>query len=69
VYDSELVNREAEKAKKIVHLLYEYFMGHEKELPQEYALCGEPLVNRVVDHVAGMTDQYAIRTAVDLGLS
>jgi len=68
VYGSELVNREAEKAKKIVHLLYEYFMEHENELPQEYVLCGEPLVRRVVDHVAGMTDQYAMRTAVDLGL-
>ena len=69
VYNSELVNREAEKARKTVRLLYEYYMGHEEELPQEYALCGEPLARGVVDYVAGMTDQYAIRMAANLGLS
>ena len=68
VYNSDLVNQEAEKAKKIVCLLYEYFMEHEDGLPGEYALCNEPLPRRVVDYVAGMTDQYAIRMSENLGL-
>ncbi len=68
VYNSEVVNREAEKAKKTVRLLYEYFMAHEGQLPNEYAVCGEPLARRVLDYVAGMTDQYAMRRAGDLDL-
>lgn len=68
VYNSEVVNREAEKAKKIVRLLYEYFMAHEGQLPSEYAICGEALGRRVSDYVAGMTDQYAMRRAKDLDL-
>jgi len=68
VYNSEAVNREAEKARKTVRLLYEYFMAHESQLPHEYAICGEPLDRRVLDYVAGMTDQYAMGRAKDLGL-
>lgn len=68
VYNSEVVNGEAEKARKTVRLLYEYFMAHEGQLPNEYAIGGEPLARRVLDYVAGMTDQYAMRRAGDLDL-
>ena len=68
VYDSELVNREADKARRVVCLLYEHFMRHEDQLPSELKLSNEPLARRVVDYVAGMTDQYALRSAEDLGL-
>jgi dGTPase len=69
VYNSEVVECESDRAKGTVRCLHEHFMGHEEQLPNEYALCGEPLARRVLDYVAGMTDQYAMRTARDLGLS
>jgi len=69
VYNSEMVEAESDRAKGTVRRLYEHFMGHEEQLPNEYAQGGEPLARRVLDHVAGMTDQYAMRRARDLGLS
>ena len=68
VYDSEFVNREAGVARLVVRRLYEHFMGHEDQLPGELKLPDEPLARRVVDYVAGMTDQYALQVAKDLGL-
>jgi dGTPase len=68
VYDCELVNREADVARLVVRRLYEHFMGHEAQLPGELRLSGEPLGRRVVDYVAGMTDQYARQMAQGLGL-
>jgi dGTPase len=69
VYDSELVNREADEARLVVRRLYEHFMGHEDQLPGELRLSDDPLARRVVDYVAGMTDQYALQVAKGLGLS
>ena len=69
VYDASLAKEEANKARRVVRLLYEYFMKHEEKLPQEYALYNESLARRVVDYIAGMTDQYALRVADGLRLS
>jgi dGTPase len=68
VYDSELVNRESDVARLVVRRLYEHFMEHEDQLPGELRLWDEPLGRRVVDYVAGMTDQYALQVARGLGL-
>ncbi len=68
VYNSGLVEREASKARKVVHLLYDYYVKHEERLPEDYTLSGEPLARRVVDYVAGMTDQYALQAASEAGL-
>ncbi len=68
VYNPSLVKEEAKRARKVVRLLYEYFMKHEEKLPQEYALYNESLARRVVDYIAGMTDQYALRVADGLHL-
>jgi dGTPase len=68
VYDSQLVNREADVARHVVRRLYEHFMGHEDQLPGELRLSDDPLARRVVDYVAGMTDQYAVQVAKGLGL-
>jgi len=68
VYDSELVNREADEARLVVRRLYEHFMGHEDQLPGELRLFDEPQARRVVDYVAGMTDQYAVQIAKGQGL-
>jgi len=68
VYDISLAKEDATKARRVVRLLYEYFMKHEEKLPREYALYNEPLARRVVDYIAGMTDQYALRVAEESGL-
>ncbi len=68
VYDISLAKEEATKARRVVRLLYEHFMKHEEKLPREYALYNEPLARRVVDYIAGMTDQYALRVADESGL-
>jgi dGTPase len=68
VYVPSSVEEESKRAKEVVRLLYQYFMEHEEKLPREYALWGEPLERRVVDYIAGMTDQYALRMTEELGL-
>lgn len=68
VYNSSLVHTEANKVRGIVGSLYEYFTGHEEKLPEDYALGDEPLARRVVDYIAGMTDQYALQVAQQAGL-
>lgn len=66
VYNHQVVRDETNRAKRVVRLLYQYFMLHEEKLPKESARSSESLDRRVVDHVAGMTDQYALRTAEEL---
>lgn len=68
VYNPSVLNEEVERAREVMRHLYRYFMEHEEKLPGEYALYSEPLARRVVDYIAGMTDQYALRLADDLGL-
>ena len=69
VYDPSSVKEEARKAEKAVYLLYKYYMEHEENLPRECALnTNEPLARGVIDYIAGMTDQYALRAAEELGL-
>ncbi|MFC1937795.1 deoxyguanosinetriphosphate triphosphohydrolase [Chloroflexota bacterium] len=58
----------AEKAKEVVRLLYHYFKEHEDKLPPEYSFYSDDLERRIVDYIAGMTDQYALRMAEDLSL-
>ena len=69
VYYSSLVEREANKAKVVVRRLYEYFSKHEDKLPGDEALSNGPLSRRVTDYIAGMTDQYALQTAYEGGLT
>ncbi len=53
-------------AREIVRKLYGYFCQHEDKLPLEYRYPGDEPQRRVVDYIAGMTDQYAIRLAEEL---
>lgn len=60
VYPSDQINREIVKAKKLLRELYEHFVARP---PEEIVGAGDPgdsLERRVVDFVAGMTDQYAL---------
>jgi len=68
VYKPSSAEEESKRAKEVVRLLYQHFIKHEEELPVEYALRGEFLERRVVDYIAGMTDQYALRMTGELGL-
>ena len=69
VYNQRSAEDEAEKAKEVVRSLYEYFNKHEDKLPSEYSVCSDEIERRVVDYIAGMTDQYALRTAEGLSLT
>lgn len=66
VYDDK--NRDADEAREVIRLLYGYFCRHEEIMPPEYCGSGDAAERRVVDYIAGMTDNYAIRTATELAL-
>ncbi len=69
VYNLQAAQEEAAKAREIVRLLYNYFNEHEDGLPPEYRLCSYETERRVVDYIAGMTDQYASRLAEEISLA
>ncbi len=68
VYNLSSSLEKSEEAREIIRRLYTYFNEHEDELPVEYRLDGDGTERRVVDYIAGMTDQYAIRVAGGLSL-
>lgn len=67
VYTPSSLNADAVKAKKAVKLLWDHFIRHEKELPPEVRRHADTLERGVADYIAGMTDQYALRLAKELG--
>ena len=69
VYSLRSAEEEAERAREVIRSLYEYFNNHENELPPEYSVCSDEKELRVVDYIAGMTDQYALRLAEELFLT
>ena len=67
VYTSYQVMREVYKARHLVEDLFNYFVRHYDEVPAEYrALAGDDPLRAVTDHVAGMTDRYAINFFEDM---
>ena len=69
VYNVHAAEKEAERARQVVQLLYEYFNEHIDKLPPEYSFYSDEPERRVVDYIAGMTDQYALRLAEELPLT
>ena len=66
VYSSEIVKKVSEmfKVKQLIFSLYDYFLDHPYEMPEEqiemlYIYGTEEVVK---DYIAGMTDRYAIKT-------
>jgi dGTPase len=58
VYLAPPASVESERARGVVQHLFEWFLAHPDTLPESQ----EPdLVRRVTDHIAGMTDRYALR--------
>ena len=42
--------------------LFQHYLEHPEELPAEHQRTPGDLTTRVADHIAGMTDRYALRT-------
>ncbi len=66
VYTPKMARADAENARNVVIFLYRYFNEHADNLPAEYRLLSDTTERRVVDYIAGMTDQYALRLADEL---
>jgi dGTPase len=69
VYNVRSAQEESERARQVVRALYKYFNEHKDKLPAEYSFYTDEPERRVVDYIAGMTDQYALRLAEELGLT
>jgi dGTPase len=68
VYNIQSARKETDKARQVLRLLYKYFTRHTRELPPEYLLHADDKQQPVVDYIAGMTDQYALRKVEELAL-
>ena len=68
VYSVRSAEEEAKRAREVIRSLYGYFNKHEDKLPAEYSAYSDEIERRVVDYIAGMTDQYALRLAEELSL-
>lgn len=66
VYNVSLARAEVEKARRVIRFLYDYLKKHQEKLPLEYLTGSDDSEQRVVDYIAGMTDQYALRLAEEL---
>lgn len=62
VYHSPELEADRNKAKYVIHKLYDFFMSHPGSLPQEFLDREERwgLQMTVIDYIAGLTDLYAI---------
>ncbi|MEO6349249.1 MAG: HD domain-containing protein [Candidatus Limnocylindrales bacterium] len=60
VYLSEAQRMHTESAVAVIRRLVDYYLGHPTELPDSYRDADADLTTQVVDHVAGMTDRYAL---------
>ena len=66
VYNVQSAQEVARRAREVICLLYNYLKEHEDKLPLEYRAYSDDVEQRVVDYIAGMTDQYALRVAGEL---
>lgn len=63
VYEPSSVMETSKNAKEVLRLLYHHFLRCEEELPEDNATHADTTEQRVLDYVAGMTDQFALRMA------
>lgn len=63
VYLSGYAREQADKSVYLVRELFRYFVAHPSELPVELSSNprGEPVERLVCDHIASMTDRYALQ--------
>lgn len=60
VYTAPVVLEETAKASRLIEALFDYYVGHLDEIPEEYRAISEgDSLTAVCDYIAGMTDRYA----------
>lgn len=66
VYRNPIAKREEDKAIKMIKNLYVYYLEHMEKIPEEFLRLnqnnGETKEKIVCDYIAGMTDNYAVKT-------
>lgn len=66
VYVNSSAKSEEGKAERMIGQLFEHYVKHVEELPEEYTRMiwerGETVERAVCDYIAGMTDRYAVST-------
>lgn len=66
VYTNPVAKKEEIKANEMLKQLFEYYMKHIEQLPNEFKYlmdtCGENEEQVVCDYIAGMSDQYSVTT-------
>jgi len=68
VYLREQARSEQDKAIALVRTLFAYYLDHPDAVPAEYHRAPGDLPTRIADHIAGMTDRYALRVYEQLFL-
>jgi dGTPase len=63
VYERAALNGERQRVAFVIEALVEHLAAHPEDLGGDPSA---PLAERVVDHIAGMTDRYAIRRFTEL---
>jgi len=62
VYANQLHQKERNKISKMLHLLFEYYMSHAGQMPEEFqSRMKEDAAQTVADYIAGMTDRFAMK--------
>lgn len=64
VYRNPVAIAEEKKARSLLAALFEHYITHSEELPEEYLKIAEKdgTETAVCDYIAGMTDRYAVMT-------
>ena len=63
---NKVAGDQAERAREVISVLYEYFVENEEKLPEEYSRRDDSVERKAVDYIAGMTDNYALRMAEEV---
>jgi dGTPase len=68
VYLSGFARRQAEKSTRLVKELFHHYVAHPDQLPPELVgnHRGDPVERLVCDHIASMTDRYALQAFREL---
>jgi len=70
VYVNQLHQKERRKIQGMLKLLYEHYISHPEELPEDILArveSGQDCINRAVaDNIAGMTDRFAMKRFEDI---
>ena len=65
VYEVQTARKETERPRQVIRYLYRFFVTNPEKLPREY-VGNDDMERSVVDYIAGMTDNYALRLAEEL---